>query len=122
MPRMISMFLTQQQVKARTKTVTRRLGWRWLKPGTLLQPVVKAQGKPIASVLGDFGRALLAVAEVGTFGADKYTRGGWVSVPDGVDRYTDALYRHLLAEASCASSAIPTDLPLLNGLHLRSEI
>jgi hypothetical protein len=55
-------------------------------------------GKPMAGVLGDFGRALLAVSEVGTFGAEKYTRGGWVSVDDGVDRYTDAMYRHLLSE------------------------
>jgi hypothetical protein len=51
-------------------------------------------------VLGDFARALRAVGEVGTFGAEKYTDGGWIEVPDGVERYTDALYRHLLAEAS----------------------
>lgn len=50
-------------------------------------------------VLGDFAHALLAVARVGTFGAVKYTPHGWLSVSDGVDRYTDALYRHLLAEA-----------------------
>lgn len=42
--RNISFALTTDQVRARTKTVTRRLGWRFLKPGTLLQPVVKAQG------------------------------------------------------------------------------
>jgi len=55
-------------------------------------------GKPMAGVLGDFGLALLAVAEVGTFGANKYTRGGWQSVPNGVERYTDAAWRHLLKE------------------------
>jgi hypothetical protein len=42
--RNISFALTTEQVRSRTKTVTRRLGWRALKPGTLLQPVVKAQG------------------------------------------------------------------------------
>lgn len=42
--RNISFALTTEQVKARTKTVTRRIGWRTLKAGTLLQPVVKAQG------------------------------------------------------------------------------
>jgi Domain of unknown function (DUF5664) len=58
-------------------------------------------GKPrLGLVLGDFARALRAVGEVGTFGAEKYTDGGWIEVPDGVERYTDALYRHLLAEAS----------------------
>ncbi len=42
--RNISFALTTAQVRARQKTVTRRIGWTWLKPGTLLQPVVKCQG------------------------------------------------------------------------------
>lgn len=50
--------------------------------------------------LGYFPRALEAVAQVSAFGAAKYTWGGWESVPDGVQRYSDALGRHLLAEAS----------------------
>lgn len=56
-------------------------------------------GKPLAGVIGDFGLALLAVAEIGTFGAKKYTRGGWQSVPDGITRYSDAMWRHLLKES-----------------------
>ena len=36
--------LTTEQMLARTKTVTRRLGWADLKPGTLLQAVEKSQG------------------------------------------------------------------------------
>lgn len=55
-------------------------------------------GKPDASLLQQFGRALLAVAEVGTFGARKYTRAGWRSVDDGVNRYTAAMFRHALQE------------------------
>ena len=54
------------------------------------------QGKVMGQLLGDFSRALLGVAEVGTFGANKYTRGGWLSVPEGEQRYYDALWRHLL--------------------------
>lgn len=50
-----------------------------------------------ADLLLDFRRALAAVAEVSTFGAQKYTRGGWLTVPDGQCRYTAALIRHLLA-------------------------
>ena len=42
--RNISFALTTEQIKNQTKTVTRRLGWKSLQPGTLLQPVVKAQG------------------------------------------------------------------------------
>ena len=44
--RHISFALTTEQIRTRKKTVTRRLGWAWLKPGTLLQPVVKGQGIP----------------------------------------------------------------------------
>lgn len=40
----MSFALTTEQMLARTKTVTRRLGWRSLKPGTLLQAVEKAMG------------------------------------------------------------------------------
>lgn len=50
-------------------------------------------------VLGDFARALEEVGQVGSFGAKKYSDGGWVEVPNGIDRYHDALYRHLLAYA-----------------------
>jgi len=50
-------------------------------------------------ILGPMARALLAVAEVGTYGANKYTDGGWQSVPDAQKRYTDARDRHQLYEA-----------------------
>ena len=55
-------------------------------------------GKNKAGLLSDFSLALLAVAEVGTHGAEKYSRGGWQSVPNGLERYTDAAWRHLLKE------------------------
>jgi hypothetical protein len=50
-------------------------------------------------VLGGFTRALQEVGKVGTFGAAKYTDNGWLSVPNGQARYTDAMFRHLLKEA-----------------------
>jgi hypothetical protein len=55
-------------------------------------------GKPMAGILGDFGLALLEVAKVGTFGAEKYSRGGWQSVENGQERYRDAAIRHLLIQ------------------------
>ena len=68
------------------------------------QPGAKLDaGKPLAGTLADFGQALLAVAEVSTFGARKYTRGGWLAVPDGQARYTDAMWRHLLKEGTEAA-------------------
>lgn len=54
------------------------------------------QGKVQAGILGQFARALLAVAEVATHGANKYSRGGWQHVVNGVERYDDAKWRHLL--------------------------
>ena len=56
------------------------------------------QGKPRVSLVFDFARALLSVAEVSTFGARKYCDGGWMQVEEGFKRYSDALGRHLLAE------------------------
>lgn len=40
----MSFSLTTPQIQGGTKTVTRRLGWRFLKPGDLVRPVVKAMG------------------------------------------------------------------------------
>lgn len=50
-------------------------------------------------VLGAFAPALSEVVDVGTFGARKYTDGGWLSVPNGIQRYTDAALRHAAAHA-----------------------
>jgi hypothetical protein len=43
--KLMSVALTEEQVVARTKTVTRRLGWRTLTPHTRLQLVRKAMGR-----------------------------------------------------------------------------
>lgn len=57
------------------------------------------EGKPrLGLVFNGFSKALTEVGKVGTFGAEKYTPNGWVSVPNAQERYTDAMYRHLLAE------------------------
>jgi hypothetical protein len=50
-------------------------------------------------VFNGFANALNEVAKVATFGAEKYTEDGWVTVPDGIKRYTAAMHRHLNAEA-----------------------
>lgn len=81
------------------------------KPGAKLDA-----GKPRAGlVLGAFARSLQAVVDVGTYGANKYTAHGWVVVPDGVERYTDAMHRHLLAEAT--GEAADKDTGLLHAAH-----
>ena len=55
-------------------------------------------GKPMVWLcLSGFALALSEVAKVTTIGARKYTPNGWASVPDGSQRYMDAMGRHMLA-------------------------
>lgn len=60
--------------------------------------------------------ALQGVAEVGTFGAMKYTEGGWQHVPNGLQRYRAAGDRHRLKRA--AGEEIDPDSQLA---HLKHE-
>ena len=58
-------------------------------------------GKPGVwrGVINYFPNALWAVAEVSTFGANKYAWDGWEHVADGFARYRDAQFRHALKDA-----------------------
>lgn len=51
-------------------------------------------------VMADFANAIQQVGLVATLGALKYTASGWVSVDKGKERYSDALFRHLVAHAA----------------------
>ena len=46
MPRMMSFSMTKDAVREGTKTVTRRTGWHFLKPGDVLWAVEQAMGLP----------------------------------------------------------------------------
>lgn len=59
----------------------------------------------------DFPRALTAVAQVATFGAQKYAAHSWKTVPGAEERYHDALHRHILAQASGESNDPESGLP-----------
>lgn len=50
-------------------------------------------------LLDYFPRACLSVAAVSEAGAKKYAWKGWESVPDGINRYSDALGRHIVNES-----------------------
>lgn len=67
-------------------------------------------------VLGNFPRALEAVSEVGTFGANKYTDNGWLDVQNAQERYCDALLRHYLKKQK--GEDIDSDSGLLHDAHL----
>jgi hypothetical protein len=59
------------------------------------------QGKPpiYRGVLSYFPNAVRGVSLVSAFGATKYAWNGWLHVPNGHDRYSDGLVRHLAQEA-----------------------
>lgn len=65
--------------------------------------------------LSYFPRSLAAVASVSAFGASKYAWKGWESVPDGVNRYSDALVRHLAYEGQ--DEVLDPDSGLLHASH-----
>jgi len=67
-------------------------------------------------VLGAFAHALWAVCEIGTYGANKYSDNGWQDVPNGLERYDDALLRHWMKDKMGEMSDQDTDL--LHQAHL----
>ncbi len=67
-------------------------------------------------VMLGFARALFEVGRVGTYGAAKYSDDGWMQVPDGERRYTDAMLRHLLREAQ--GEVVDADTGMLHAAHL----
>lgn len=50
-------------------------------------------------MMNGFAKALKEVSLVGTIGAAKYSDYGWITVPKGIERYTDAMQRHYLEES-----------------------
>lgn len=52
----------------------------------------------VGLMIAGFAKPMMEVAKVSTYGAEKYTVGGWAQVKDGEARYSDAMMRHFLAE------------------------
>jgi len=55
MARNMSFALTTEQFKARTKTVTRRFGWLFLRPGDVVRGVEKAMGLKLGEKIKPLG-------------------------------------------------------------------
>ncbi|MCU7877260.1 MAG: ASCH domain-containing protein [Candidatus Thiodiazotropha sp. (ex Lucinoma borealis)] len=62
MPRNMSFAMTTEQVANQTKTVTRRFGWWFLKPGDVVQPVEKAMGLQKGEKIKRIGSAVRIVS------------------------------------------------------------
>ena len=65
--------------------------------------------------LSYFPRAIQSVAEVSAFGASKYAWKGWETVPDGYNRYSDAMVRHIAKEG--AGELTDPDSKLYHAAH-----
>jgi len=73
-------------------------------------------GKPMVNlVIEGFPRALLEVAKVATFGAEKYEPGNWQYVQDGVNRYQHAAGRHQLKR--CSGEVLDDESGLYHEAH-----
>ncbi len=66
------------------------------------EPGAKLDGGKVKAdeVIREFSRALMNIIEIGDEGAKKYSMAGWVSVPDGINRYLNAKKRHELKRQS----------------------
>jgi hypothetical protein len=74
-------------------------------------------GKPATfrGAIDYFPRAIEQVAAVSTFGATKYAWKGWQDVPEGFERYSDAMVRHLISEGK--GEVEDSDSGLLHAAH-----
>lgn len=63
-----------------------------------------------------FPNAIIGVTQVSEFGASKYSPGGWETVPDGYQRYSDAMERHSIQSAS--GEVLDKDSGLPHDFHL----
>lgn len=96
MPRNISFFHTQHQIRAQTKTVTPRLGWLFLKPGDILNACEKCQGLGKGGKIKRLGPIqVISVRRefLSAITADDCKREGfpWMSPSDFVEFFCEAM-------------------------------
>jgi hypothetical protein len=75
----------------------------------------KGKSPVLKGAVAYFPRAIEGVAAVSAFGATKYAWGGWRYVPDGLDRYSDAMVRHVTSEAK--GEVVDPESGLLHAAH-----
>lgn len=105
MPRNMSFSITTEQMRNRTKTVTRRLGWSFLKPGDVVNAVEKAMGlkpgekiKRICQIrILDVRREQLADMLDGVdYGFQETTLEGF---PEGTDKHWPSVFVDMFCRA-----------------------
>lgn len=74
------------------------------------------QEKPrIAEMIIDFKDSIEALTRIWEFGANKYAKSNWKQLDNGIDRYTNAMLRHLLAEDT---NRYDDETKLLHAAHI----
>ena len=69
----------------------------------------------LAEMIIDFRVAMEELCKVWEFGANKYEKSNWKKLANPVDRYTNALLRHLLAEET---NLVDDESKLLHAAHI----
>lgn len=73
-------------------------------------------GKPrLAEMFIDFQDSMVELSKVWAFGANKYDKANWKLVDDALNRYTNAMLRHLIAEEQ---SALDDESHMLHAAHV----
>ena len=92
--RNMSFAKTTVQIRNQTKTVTRRKGWKYLKVGDILQPIVKGQGLKKGETVEKIGGPIRVVSvrreHLGMlykfgYGKDELLKEGIAGICDTVD-------------------------------------
>ena len=74
------------------------------------------EGKPrLGEMIVDFAIPMRELARVWEFGANKYEKSNWKKVDNAIDRYTNAMLRHLLAEET---NLVDEESKLLHASHI----
>lgn len=69
----------------------------------------------LAEMIIDFRIAMEELCKVWEFGANKYEKSNWKKLANPVDRYTNAMLRHLLAEET---NLVDDESNLLHAAHI----
>lgn len=96
MPRNMSFMLTTEQVRNKSKTVTRRLGWWFLKPGDILNAVEKCQGLKKGGKVKRICQ--IRVKSVDQVQLDSITR--WECRKEGFPLYSDKQFVDMFCDAN----------------------
>ncbi len=95
MPRNMSFAMTTEQFKNQSKTVTRRFGWAFLKPGDVVCGVEKAMGLKSGEKIKKLG--LIEIVSVRTEALNQITQSDVIKegFPDWTpDQFIDMLTNH----------------------------